>query len=1315
MPRIFDNIETPLLPALQETLALCDHADFCVGYFNLRGWRQLHDNIEKWHGGDGHCCRLLVGMQQMPQEQLRQAMSSTTPGNSIDKATAFALKKKLAQDFRDQLMVGIPTNADEQGLRRLAAQIAARKVVVKLFLRHTLHAKLYLLFRQDPINPKIGYLGSSNLTMAGLSKQGELNVDVLDHDACDKLARWFDDRWNDDFCFDISEELGAIINNSWARPESIPPYHIYVKTAYHLSQEARAGLTEFRIPSDFGNELFEFQKAAVKIAAHHLNKRGGVVIGDVVGLGKTLMATALARIFEDDHGVETLVICPKNLVRMWHDYAHTYHLRGFKVLSLTQVQNELPDLRRFRLVLIDESHNLRNREGRRYRAIADYIAANDSRVILLSATPYNKTYLDLSNQLRLFIDEQKDIGIRPEKLLRELGETEFIRRHQCPVRSLAAFEKSEYADDWRDLMRLYLVRRTRSFIQENYAKLDTARSRKYLEFADGTRSYFPSRVPKTVGFKISEKDPRDQYARLFADDVVEAVDSLTLPRYGLGNYQQASPHKPPTPDEAKVLTDLSRAGTRLKGFCRTNLFKRLESSGHSFILSLERHILRNFICLHAIEKGLPFPIGTQDMGLLDASANDEDSDLWDSASDNDDNDGVRDPLLSTVRQVMTEKQICARAAEVYDTYAAQFRRRFKWLKPHLFNADLAEDLRKDARTLMNVLKQTGGWDVNRDTKLQALLNLLTKQHPKEKVLVFSQFADTVDYLSEQLKARGITAIEGVTGDSDDPTTVAYRFSPVSNAKRSHVPHDSELRVVLATDVLSEGQNLQDCAVVVNFDLPWAIIRLIQRAGRVDRIGQKADTILCYSFLPADGVERIIRLRSRVRRRLQENAEVVGADETFFEDQDDARSVRDLFTEKAGILDGDEDTEVDLASYAYQIWKNAIDRDPKLEETIPAMPNVVYSTRSHTSRPDQPEGALVYLRTAEGNDALAWIDKHGKSVTESQFAILKAAECDPSTPAIPRHEDHHEMVAKGVKLIVETEKSVGGQLGRPSGARFRAYERLKDYAAEVKGTLFDLPEMRHAIEDIYKFPLLQSATDTLNRQLKSGVSGQALAELVTSLRADARLCRVTEDVENTEPQVICSLGLRCTGQNAETPDRGELAVFTLRFQKPGDAPFSDDDRAACTREGYVALSRVLGDMMSRHGLRIEVVAEEAGEGTFWQGFAVCATGLLAFSGGIANALNIFGVTLEQAGRIDSRLGQHMSRTAQWLKGLAWRLTPQPALTNVPRRRPGCFGDREWLDGRTKRCRQCDFLNDCTAAARPVPRAKRKSASRPELPL
>jgi superfamily II DNA or RNA helicase len=751
----------------------------------------------------------------------------------------------------------------------LAAQLKAGKLVVKLFLRHTLHAKLYLCFRPDPINPIVGYLGSSNLTFSGLSNQGELNVDVLDHDAGMKLAKWFEERWDDKWCVDISAELIQVIEQSWAREATLPPYHIYVKMAYHLAQEARAGLSEFRIPSEFGNRLFDYQVAAVKIAAHHLNKRNGVLIGDVVGLGKTLMATALAKIFQDDHFTETLILCPKNLVKMWEDYVSEYRLLA-KVLSVTKAIRQLPNLRRYRVVLIDESHNLRNRAGKRYRAIQEYIQENESKCIMLSATPYNKTYLDLSSQLRLFVAEDKDLGIRPERLLKDIGETEFLRRHQCPVRSLAAFEKSDYTDDWRELMRLYMVRRTRSFIQDNYATLDPANGRKFLTFEDGTRSYFPERVPKTVKFKIDDHDAKDQYARLYAPDVVAAINALNLPRYGLANYVAATPHKSPTPAEAKQLDDLSRAGKRLMGFCRTNLFKRLESSGEAFQQSIERHILRNHIFLHAIENNLPLPIGTQDSGLLDAGNYDEDYDDENADAelfDEEDGEQIQPPAKLNLATAADFKQ---RAAEVYQRYATQFKSRFKWLRPDLFVKSLGKDLTDDGAMLMNVLSRCGDWKPETDAKLESLYQLLTKKHPNQKVIVFTQFADTVRYLAAQLHARDVERLAGVTGASEDPTGYAWRFSPASNRNETNKGNpafrpENELRVLVATDVLSEGQNLQDAAIIVNYDLPWAIIRLIQRAGRVDRIGQKSDKILCYSFLPAEGVERLIRLRARVRQ------------------------------------------------------------------------------------------------------------------------------------------------------------------------------------------------------------------------------------------------------------------------------------------------------------------------------------------------------------------------------------------------------------------------------------------------------------------
>jgi superfamily II DNA or RNA helicase len=1125
MPQVFDNIDQSLLPALQSALNLSDKADFCVGYFNLRGWKELDDHIQHWSETDG-ICRLLVGMQKPPQDQLREMLSLIKQGQGIDNQTAIRIKKQLAEEFRRQLTLGAPNNEDEAGLRKLALRLKEKKVIVKLFLRHPLHAKLYLLFRSDPINPIIGYLGSSNLTMAGLAGQGELNIDVLDHDATLKLAQWFESRWNDRFCIDISKELVQIIGESWAREDLIPPYHIYIKMAYHLAEEARAGLSEFRIPNELKGHLLEFQEAAVRIAAHHVNKRNGVLIGDVVGLGKTLMATALARIFEDDYGMRVLIICPKNLVPMWDDYREQYGLRG-KVLSISRVIRDLPDERRYQLVIIDESHNLRNREGRTYHAIQEYIKENDCRVILLSATPYNKTYLDLSNQLRLFVEEDRDIGIRPEQYLRGMSETEFLRRHQCSPRSLAAFENSEHADDWRDLMRLYLVRRTRTFIQENYARMDETNGRRYLEFPDGTRSYFPERVPRTVRFSINDRDPDDQYARLYSDPVVATINDLALPRYGLGNYIASDPGHPPTPGEQRQLQDLSRAGKRLMGFCRTNLFKRLESSGMAFIQSVERHILRNFIFIHAIENDLPLPIGSQDAEMLDTRFSDGDPDLTegDLFEDQDEGDNqVNEERIASY----SEDDFRRRAAEIYELYERKFKGRFRWLRSGLFVKRLGVDLRADARKLINILETSGEWNPDSDVKLAALIELLSSRHPSEKVIVFTQFADTVRYLETQISAKGIGRLVGVCGDTANPAALAWKFSPVSNKKRDLIRPEDELRVLITTDILSEGQNLQDCAIVVNYDLPWAIIRLVQRAGRVDRIGQTAEEILCYSFFTAEGIERIIRLRGRVRDRLRENAEVVGSDEFFFEDQSNEQTVRDLFTEQSGILDGDDDTEVDLASQAYQIWKNAIEHDPELHRNIEALPDVVYSTRSHVIVPSRPEGVLVYMRTAEGNDALAYINKEGESITESQIEILRAAACVPDTPALPRQDRHHELVRSGMEHIAREEKRIGGQLGNPRGARFRTYERLKHYVQEWEGTLFEstFDELNKALDEIYKHPLRPVAVDTLNRQLKAGINDQQLAELVLLLRSEGRLCIIHEDEEeDREPRIICSMGLR----------------------------------------------------------------------------------------------------------------------------------------------------------------------------------------------
>jgi hypothetical protein len=349
MPRIFDNIHSRLLATLRPTLAQSQRADFCVGYFNLRGWQAIDDIVSGWDPSAGQICRVLVGMQRPPHDDIK-ALYQPDAGHDerpLDNATAARRLVKFAEHLKEQITLGVPTGRDEAGLRQLARQLRAGQVAVKLFLPYPLHAKLYLLFRDDLNNPVTGFVGSSNLTMAGLLKQGELNVDVLEHDATAKLSQWFEDRWAERWCLDISRQLAEVIEASWAREQPVPPYHVYLNMAYHLSVEARAGLSQFRLPARFDAELFEFQKSAVKIAARHLHRRGGVMIGDVVGLGKTMMATALARMVEDDLNYETLIICPKNLVPMWERYRQEYGLRG-AVMSLTTVGHASKGLKRLK-------------------------------------------------------------------------------------------------------------------------------------------------------------------------------------------------------------------------------------------------------------------------------------------------------------------------------------------------------------------------------------------------------------------------------------------------------------------------------------------------------------------------------------------------------------------------------------------------------------------------------------------------------------------------------------------------------------------------------------------------------------------------------------------------------------------------------------------------------------------------------------------------------------------------------------------------------------------------------------------------------
>lgn len=1124
MARIYDNIESKFAEGLQGIITNIGvkRVDFCVGYFNLRGWNIVVDQIDSLTGdyvyeGDKHLfrkCRLLIGMHRPAEELIRQLY---TEQPLPDANYVRQCRMEVARNFRRQLQLGFPTKQDEFTLRRLSAQMKEEKVCVKLYLREPLHAKLYLAYRPDDNFNKIqAIMGSSNLTYSGLTKQGELNAEFGDSDSAEKLACWFDERWEDKFCLDITKELIEIIDNSWAGDKDIPPYYIYLKTAYHLSEEARSGIKEFTIPAEFKNSLFDFQQTAVKIAARHLNneKRGGAMIGDVVGLGKTITACAIAKMYENTFGSNTLIICPANLQDMWAKYRKQYDLKA-DIISMAK-PIDVDNARYYKLIIVDESHNLRNSQGMRYRNIRDLIQQQDCKVLLLTATPYNKQYKDLSSQLRLFIDDETDLGIRPEAYIREIGgERKFAEKHEDFIRSIKAFERSDCQEDWQELMKLFLIRRTRTFIKDNYAKTDPTNGRKYLEFKDGHKSYFPERVPKAIKFKTADGD---QYSRLYSEQMIGLMEILNLPRYGLIHYLDKKKAGDASKYEKNLIENLSRAGARMMGFCKSTFFKRIDSSGFSFLITLFRHILRNAVYLYAIDNKLKLPVSDENTFPEDFI---DDADINDVFTNDDEHEEYSsgDNLITVPNdmQVYMDK-----AKEYYNGLIGK--NNVQWIDSKYFKRTLKQQLKKDCEQLIAMINLCDAWNPQTDQKLNELEGLLNDKHQKDKIVVFTQYSDTANYVYYQLKKRGFKHIEKVTGGTKNPTDIVDRFSPISN--KADVPTENELRVLIATDVLSEGQNLQDSHVIVNYDLPWAIIRLIQRAGRVDRIDQSSEQIYCYSFFPTDKVENIIRLRARLNARINENAGIVGSDEVFFEGNE--QNLRDMYNENSSSLDEDEDDiEVDLGSQAYQIWKNATDANPDLKRIIPAIPNIAYSTKVAGDVSD--DGVITYARTYNDFDILTWYNAKGEIVSQSQKRILQTMACAIHEPCLPPQDNHLALVEKAVKGIKNENTNVGGILGRRFSTKRKIYELLSHYYEQQFNFFYTQEKkevLKFAIDQIYNYPLLENSRFILERMMRMGNTHDDIVDTVIEMFEKANLCRVDEDkIKHKDPMIICSMGLK----------------------------------------------------------------------------------------------------------------------------------------------------------------------------------------------
>ena len=1089
----------------------------------------MADLVETYKGGDENQCRLLLGMYA-PGWQFKKELLYNEADVKIDNSKARKLRSETLKKFKNQLMMGTPSNEDEKGLRQLAHQLKEKKLVVKCFTRHPLHAKLYLTFNQKDFAGKIGFVGSSNLTYAGLEKNGELNIDVLDQESLVSLSNWFEDKWQDQFSIDISDQIAQLIEESWAGSALLSPYYIYMKMAWHLSEDARKGLTGFFIPKELKNVLFDFQSAAVRIAARYLYYKNGVLIGDVVGLGKTLMAIATAKILEEEQGFQSLVLCPKNLQEMWEDQRQKWGLRG-TVLPISQVQQKLPSLRRHQIVILDESHNLRNPNGKRYQVVKDYIVQNDSKCILLSATPYNKTYKDLSSQLGLFIDRDVDLGIQPNRFLTENG-GKFEGHHS----TLKAFEESPYSEDWQQLMARFLVRRTRSFIKENYGKKDQ-RGKFYIETSKGGKKFFPERSARTIRYAVDE-----QYQRLFSEEVVNMIAGLKLARYDLIQYKKNDLQlQNLTNKESEIFKDLKQSRGYPKGFCRINLFKRLESSGYAFLQSVQRHILRNCIFIYAIETGQALMIGEKSSEAIADAFDDKEGGIAGFQEESD--------VEETTWFLDNFNSFYKKAEEVYKRTRGKNSRSLRWISSSYWTTQLKEDLRKDTDQFISLLKKSKSWKPEKDLKLKKLEDLIKTQKKtgdqtgektkkqtgeRKKILIFTQSRETAGYLRDQLKNRGVKNLGLITGGMKGVQNIVKRFSPKSNQlnikpsssyNRSNQletqSNESKLRegtgpeidILITTDVLSEGQNLQDCNTVINYDLPWAVIKLIQRVGRVDRIGQAADKIFCLSFMPDEELERLINLRGRIKQRLKDNAELIGTDERFFENE--RQILVDLYNEKSETLEREISEDIDLSSFALGIWNKGIKKDPTLEEKIKNLPDVVHATKAI----QKEEGVLLFAKS-HVHHWLMYLNKQGECVREDSMDILKLAECKPEIKPLKRSETHYETIQSGLKIIQKNlnRSSLAGRMGSGRNPRRKLFERLDSLATPDE-------EIKQMMDDIYHYPLTFEAEKNLKRMFMKKRPDSEIFNLSRERYENETLVNKKEAKRMDEPpQIICSMGL-----------------------------------------------------------------------------------------------------------------------------------------------------------------------------------------------
>jgi superfamily II DNA or RNA helicase len=856
IPYVIDNMNSRLADVLNGLLREQRNGrlDIATAYFSIRGYQQVRHTLPQLSG-----FRLLLGDEPKQAEQV-------------------GLRPDSAAFLRHELNAE-PLHQETQLLVEEMIRFLRRPAVsVRLYQghdpaakgrRHFLHAKAYLFYEGENglFYPLVGIVGSSNFTGPGLTTNRELNLthktaltpdEVTDHQARQQvalslnrhdpidvpqplqqqlksevgaraiidLADWYEEQWA--LASDYKEELIAILENSKFGGREYTPYEIYMKALYeYFRDDLDTDLSQTGTRSAV--ELAEFQEDAVKKARRILARYDGVIVADSVGLGKTWVGKKLLEDYAYHQRQKALIICPASLRDMWRE-----ELAGAAIAATIISQEALGqdgfngrDLADVDVVLIDEAHNFRNRRTRRYEALETLLAANRRRgrsgsrkkLILLTATPINNNIFDLYNQINLFTG-----GDRTYFAAAGIGDLYkyFLaaRRESVEIGSVRIF----------NLLEEVVVRRTRQFIRRAYPEA-TIRGRTIR---------WPQRQLRTSRYDLTATYEG------FYQEIVRRIESLNLPHYNLESYKKQGLAQ----DEFELGRQVA-----LVGIFKSRFLKRLESSIDAFRISIRRALEFAKTVDEYVQADMILDAASFQTAMRLLAADDEDSE-------------ENDVPISRAEQFDTD----VAAREVIDLLPRLDPEQYDRRRLH---RALAADI--DALTaIWHDIRRIG---YAQDAKFQQLRHLLQTELREKKVLIFSYYKDTVRYLYEGLtaaddsvawlEAAGQPAIRRVDSSvkTSDRLRLVEQFAPIAHDRPEIAGTEAEIDLLVSTDVLSEGQNLQDCGYLINYDLHWNPTRMVQRAGRIDRLGTTFDTLYIYNMFPERELESLLGLVDRLTAKI----------------------------------------------------------------------------------------------------------------------------------------------------------------------------------------------------------------------------------------------------------------------------------------------------------------------------------------------------------------------------------------------------------------------------------------------------------------